>query len=70
MTICLPLPTCGDRTIVYIEADQSIEMVRERSRAMTVRIGPGLAEFPFSSPRAFWLWIELCEAGGAGLQSR
>jgi probable F420-dependent oxidoreductase len=31
---------------------------------MAVRLGLGLAEFPFSSPRAFWRWIELCEAGG------
>lgn len=31
---------------------------------MTIGIGVGLAEFPFSSARAFWRWIELCEAGG------
>ena len=28
---------------------------------MSVRIGLGVAAFPFSSARAFWRWIELCE---------
>ena len=28
---------------------------------MSVRIGFGVAAFPFSSPRAFWRWVELCE---------
>ncbi len=31
---------------------------------MTIGIGVGLAEFPFSSATAFWRWIALCEAGG------
>lgn len=31
---------------------------------MAVRIGLGLADFPFSSPKAFWRWIALCEEGG------
>lgn len=31
---------------------------------MTIGIGVGLAEFPFSSASAFWRWIALCEAGG------
>lgn len=31
---------------------------------MGVRVGLGLAEFPFSSSHAFWRWIELCESGG------
>lgn len=31
---------------------------------MAVRIGIGLAGFPFEGPRDFWRWIELCEAGG------
>lgn len=29
--------------------------------AMKVRVGLGLANFPFSGPRAFWRWIERCE---------
>ena len=29
---------------------------------MTVRIGLGLANFGFSSPSAFWRWVDLCEA--------
>lgn len=31
---------------------------------MGVRIGLGLADFPFSGPRAFFRWVEACEAGG------
>lgn len=31
---------------------------------MAVRIGLGLADFPFSSPQAFWRWVRLCEEGG------
>ncbi len=31
---------------------------------MPVRIGLGLADFPFSSSPAFWRWIALCEEGG------
>lgn len=28
---------------------------------MSVRIGLGLANYPFSSPRAFWRWVDRCE---------
>ena len=28
---------------------------------MAVRIGLGLANFPFTGPRAFWQWVERCE---------
>ena len=28
---------------------------------MSVRIGLGMAQFPFSSPRAMWRWVETCE---------
>src|SRR5215475_4152616 len=38
--------------------------VQEESQVMTIGIGVGLAEFPFSSASAFWRWIALCEAGG------
>jgi len=31
---------------------------------MGVRIGLGLADFPFSDALAFWRWIALCEEGG------
>ena len=31
---------------------------------MSIAAGLGLFEFPFSSARAFWRWVELCEAGG------
>jgi probable F420-dependent oxidoreductase len=31
---------------------------------MAIGIGLGLAEFPFSSAKAFWRWIEMCEEGG------
>lgn len=31
---------------------------------MTIGIGLGLFEFPFSGPRGFWKWVDLCEAGG------
>jgi probable F420-dependent oxidoreductase len=31
---------------------------------MKVRIGLGLANFPFSDARTFWRWVEQCEAGG------
>ena len=30
---------------------------------MGVAVGLGLFEFPFSNPRAFWRWIDLCESG-------
>ena len=30
---------------------------------MAVRIGLGLADFPFSSADAFWRWVDLCEDG-------
>ncbi len=29
---------------------------------MAVRIGLGLANFPFSEARSFWRWVERCEA--------
>ncbi|MBV9996409.1 MAG: LLM class flavin-dependent oxidoreductase [Caulobacteraceae bacterium] len=31
---------------------------------MGVRIGLGLADFPFTDGKGFWRWVELCEAGG------
>jgi probable F420-dependent oxidoreductase len=31
---------------------------------MAIGIGLGMAEFPFSSARAFWKWVDLCEGGG------
>jgi len=31
---------------------------------MTVGIGLGLMEFPFSGAAAYWRWVDLCEAGG------
>ncbi|MDX2158541.1 MAG: LLM class flavin-dependent oxidoreductase [Hyphomicrobiaceae bacterium] len=31
---------------------------------MTVAVGLGLMEFPFSSAAAYWRWVDLCEAGG------
>ena len=31
---------------------------------MGVAVGLGLFEFPFSTPAAFWRWIDLCESGG------
>jgi probable F420-dependent oxidoreductase len=31
---------------------------------MTISAGLGLAHFPFSSGRAFWRWVDLCESGG------
>jgi len=31
---------------------------------MGVRIGLGLADFPFSDAKAFWRWVRLCEDGG------
>jgi probable F420-dependent oxidoreductase len=31
---------------------------------MGVRIGLGLAAFPFSGGKAFWRWVRLCEDGG------
>lgn len=30
---------------------------------MAVRIGLGLADFPFSSVDAFWRWVQICEEG-------
>ncbi|MDE2640257.1 MAG: LLM class flavin-dependent oxidoreductase, partial [Chloroflexota bacterium] len=30
---------------------------------MSVRIGLGIANFPFEEPRGFWRWVEQCEAG-------
>ncbi len=29
-----------------------------------IAIGLGITEFPFSSARAFWRWVDLCEQGG------
>lgn len=31
---------------------------------MTVAVGVGLMEFPFSAAAAWWRWVDLCEAGG------
>ncbi|MEM7254707.1 MAG: LLM class flavin-dependent oxidoreductase [Pseudomonadota bacterium] len=31
---------------------------------MTVGVGLGLMEFPFSGAGAFWKWVDMCEAGG------
>ena len=31
---------------------------------MSVRIGLGIATFPFASVKNFWRWIELCEENG------
>lgn len=31
---------------------------------MGVRVGLGIAAFPFESPRAFFRWVDLCEGGG------
>src|SRR5579885_2631947 len=34
--------------------------------ARNVAVGIGLMEFPFSGAAAYWRWVDLCEAGGAG----
>ena len=31
---------------------------------MSIAVGLGLADFPFSNAKAFWRWIALCEDGG------
>jgi probable F420-dependent oxidoreductase len=31
---------------------------------MTISVGLGLMEFPFSGAREYWRWVDLCEAGG------
>jgi alkanesulfonate monooxygenase SsuD/methylene tetrahydromethanopterin reductase-like flavin-dependent oxidoreductase (luciferase family) len=31
---------------------------------MSVAIGLGLMEFPFSGAAAYWRWVDMCEAGG------
>ncbi len=31
---------------------------------MSIRVGLGISTFPFSDPRAFWRWVDLCEEGG------
>jgi probable F420-dependent oxidoreductase len=31
---------------------------------MSVAVGLGLMEFPFSSASGYWRWVDLCEAGG------
>lgn len=31
---------------------------------MTISIGLGLMDYPFSSTAGFWRWVDLCEAGG------
>ena len=31
---------------------------------MSVAIGLGCADFPFSGAAAYWRWIDMCEAGG------
>lgn len=31
---------------------------------MTVAVGVGLMEFPFSGSAAWWRWVDMCEAGG------
>jgi len=31
---------------------------------VSIRIGLGIAAFPFESPRAFFRWVDLCEEGG------
>lgn len=31
---------------------------------MTVAVGLGLMDFPFSSASAYWRWVDLCEQGG------
>src|SRR5215207_11141986 len=31
---------------------------------MSIAVGLGLMEFPFSGMQGYWRWVELCEAGG------
>jgi probable F420-dependent oxidoreductase len=31
---------------------------------MSISVGVGLMEFPFSGAREYWRWVDLCEAGG------
>lgn len=31
---------------------------------MSIGVGLGLMEFPFSGAQAYWRWVDLCEAGG------
>jgi hypothetical protein len=31
---------------------------------MSVAIGLGLMELPFSGAKDYWRWVDLCEAGG------
>jgi probable F420-dependent oxidoreductase len=31
---------------------------------MSINVGLGLMEFPFSGVREYWRWVDLCEAGG------
>jgi probable F420-dependent oxidoreductase len=32
--------------------------------SVTIAVGLGLADFPFSDAKAFWRWVDLCESGG------
>ena len=31
---------------------------------MSVAVGLGLMEFPFSGMSDYWRWVDMCEAGG------
>ena len=31
---------------------------------MKIRVGPGISAYPFESARAFFRWVDLCEASG------
>ena len=31
---------------------------------MSIAVGLGLADFPFSDAKAYWRWVALCEDGG------
>ncbi len=33
----------------------------EGQRRVSLRIGLGVAGFPFTGPAAFWRWVDLCE---------
>jgi probable F420-dependent oxidoreductase len=44
----------------YVRTNQA---AAGREGAMSVRIGLGLANFPFSGAKAFWRWVQRCEDG-------
>ena len=55
---------CPRRDVAWVPAPACAGMSANWVMNMSVAVGVGLMELPFSGAKDYWRWVDLCEAGG------